>query len=83
MAARPVVCAIDAGNDIVGEAGCGRTIAPEDPAALLAAVRELGRLSPAERQRLGEAGRRYVEQHHLYPVLAADFLRALPARPLR
>ena len=83
MAARPVVCAIEAGNDIVGEAGCGRTIAPEDPAALLAAVRELGRLSPAERQRLGEAGRRYVEQHHLYPVLAADFLRALPARPLR
>jgi len=29
MAARPIVCAVDAGNDIVSEAGCGITIQPE------------------------------------------------------
>jgi len=78
MAARPVVCAIDAGNDIVGEAGCGLTIAPEDPQALLAAVRWMQQATPTERERMGRAGRRHVEQRHLYPVLADRFLRALP-----
>ncbi|MBP8145409.1 MAG: glycosyltransferase family 4 protein [Inhella sp.] len=79
MAARPVVCAIDAGNDIVGDAGCGLTIPPEDPAALADAVRRLGALAPAERLRLGEAGRRYAEAHHVYPVLAQRFLDAVRA----
>lgn len=82
MAARPVVCAIDAGNDIVGEAGCGLTIAPEDPQELLAAVRRMRTTPPAERERMGQAGRRHVEQHHLYPVLAERFLRALPGGPV-
>ena len=79
MAARPVICAIDAGNDIVGEAGCGLTIAPEDPGALADAVRHLGGLAPSERARLGLAGRRYVETAHVYPVLASRFLDAMTA----
>ncbi len=33
MAARPVLHAVEAGNDPVGEAGCGLTIEPEDPQA--------------------------------------------------
>ena len=78
MAARPVICAIEAGNDPVSEAGCGMTIAPQDPAALAAAVRTLQRLSGQERERMGRSGRAYVERHHLYPVLAERFLAALP-----
>lgn len=77
MAARPVVCAIDAGNDIVGEAGCGLTIAPEDPPALAAAVRQLQAVPADARESMGRAGRRYVERHHVYPVLADRFLLAL------
>ncbi len=83
MAARPVVCAIEAGNDLVGDAGCGLTVTPEDPAALVDAVRQLGRMPAMQRSLLGQAGRRYVEQRHLYPVLAERFLRALPAQPAR
>ncbi|MBP6320099.1 MAG: glycosyltransferase family 4 protein [Rubrivivax sp.] len=79
MAARPVVCAIEAGNDIVGDAGCGLTIAPEDPAALAAAVRRLREMPAAAREAMGRAGRGYVEQQHTYPVLARQFLQALPA----
>jgi len=37
-AERPVVFAVQAGNNPVDEAGCGITIAPEDPAALADAV---------------------------------------------
>ena len=79
MAARPVICAIDAGNDIVGDAGCGLTIAPEDPVALAASVHRLRELPAAERERLVQAGRRYVEKHHEYSVLAKRFLEALPS----
>ena len=80
MAARPVICAIAAGNDPVGDAGCGETIAPEDPQALAAAVQRL-RAMPAEaRARLGRAGRAYIEANHTYPVLARNFLDAVSER---
>lgn len=79
MAARPVVCAIAAGNDLVAEAGCGLTVAPEDPAALAAAVRRMGALPAEERDRMGRAACEYVERRHLYPVLAARFLDAIAA----
>jgi glycosyltransferase involved in cell wall biosynthesis len=80
MAARPVVCAIDAGNDLVGDAGCGTTIAPEDPVALAAAVRAMQKMSLNERDRVGLAGRAFAEQHHVYAVLAQRFLDAIGAR---
>jgi glycosyltransferase involved in cell wall biosynthesis len=73
LAARPVVHAIEAGNDLVAEAGCGLTVQPECPAAVAAAVRTLALCSPAQRAALGERGRDYVLQHHAYPVLAQRF----------
>jgi glycosyltransferase involved in cell wall biosynthesis len=80
MAARPVICAIRAGNDPVGEAGCGLTIAPEDPAALADAVRRLRALGADERARMGDAGRAFARAHHVYPVLARRFLEAVRER---
>jgi glycosyltransferase involved in cell wall biosynthesis len=80
MAARPVICAIAGGNDPVGEAGCGVTIAPQDGAALAAAIHQMRQLAPAERQRMGHAGRAYVEHNHLYPVLARRFLDGVRER---
>lgn len=74
MAGRPVICAIDAGNDPVREAGCGVTITPEDPAALAAAVRAMHQQTAEDRETMGRAGRAYVEQNHLYAVLAQRFL---------
>ncbi len=82
MAARPIVCAIAAGNDPVTEAGCGESIAPANPAALVAAVQRMRALAPEARERMGQAGRRYVEQQHVYPVLARRFLAAVgPGAP--
>lgn len=79
MAARPVVCAIAAGNDPVSDAGCGETIAPEDPAALAAAVQRMRVLPNEARERMGRAGRAYVESHYVYSVLAQRFLDAMIA----
>jgi glycosyltransferase involved in cell wall biosynthesis len=69
-AGRPVLFAADAANQPVREADCGRTVAPEDPAALADAIRSLAACSPAERERLGANARAYVEQRHDYERLA-------------
>ena len=77
MSARPIICAIDAANDLVQEAGCGMTILPENPTELAKAVERMRLLSLAERDRMGMAGRSYVEKNHLYPFLANSFLKAI------
>ena len=79
MAARPVVCAIAAGNDPVAEAGCGLSVPPGDAAAVAAGVTRLATLSAAERRAMGERGRAFVQAHHTYPVLAQRFLDAVRA----
>ncbi|BEV72266.1 O-antigen biosynthesis protein WlbE [Paludibacterium sp. THUN1379] len=73
MSARPVIHSVEAGNDIVREAQAGLSVAAEDPAAIAAAVRQLMAMDPAERQRLGENGKRYVLDNHDYSVLAKRF----------
>jgi len=76
MAARPVLHAVEAGNDPVGEAGCGLTVAPENPDAIARGIRALIGLSDAERQAMGARGKDFVLRHFTYPVLSARFLAA-------
>ena len=73
MAGRPIIQAIDAGNDIVRESACELTIPPEEPGALAAAVRYLMAIGEAERLRLGANGQTYVMEHHDYRKLASLF----------
>ncbi|MCG3189380.1 MAG: hypothetical protein LKCHEGNO_01754 [Burkholderiaceae bacterium] len=77
MAARPVVCAIQAGNDPVGDAGCGVTVSPGNPQAIADAVRRLASMPNAERDLMGRRGRAYVLSRHAYPVLADQFIEAI------
>ncbi|MFF5727486.1 glycosyltransferase [[Kitasatospora] papulosa] len=65
VSGRPVVASVaDEGGtaDEVRRSGAGVLVAPEDPAALLAAVRRLA-ADPAEAEALGAHGPRYVAQH--------------------
>jgi glycosyltransferase involved in cell wall biosynthesis len=77
MAAKPVVHAIDAGNDPVAEARCGRSVPPDEPRALADAFLELAALPPDARCELGQHGREFVVAHHNYRVLAERFLSAV------
>ncbi len=77
MAGCTVLHSVQAGNDPVAESGCGLSVAPQDPAAVAAGLRELAALGPDERRTLGERGRDFVQAHHTYPVLARHFLEAL------
>lgn len=70
---------MEAGNDPVAESGCGVTVAPESPQAVVEGLHSLMSLTPAERHTMGERGRGFVLTHHTYPVLAQRFLKALGA----
>lgn len=77
MAGRPVLHSVDAGNDLVSESGCGVTVRPEDPKAVMQGIRSLLALSEDERNFMGRMGKQYVLEHHDYKVLARRFIAAL------
>jgi glycosyltransferase involved in cell wall biosynthesis len=77
MAGVPVLHSVEAGNDPVAEAGCGLTVAPESPDAVVQGLRQLASLSPGARRAMGERGRQFVLAQHTYPVLARRFLEAV------
>lgn len=77
QAGRPVLCAMAAANDPVGEAGCGLTVAPDNPDALAAGVLELKTMTPDRRRQLGAKGQAYVAEHHSCDKLAKEFLAVL------
>jgi len=63
-AARPVIAALPPGDarEVVERSGGGVCVPPGDWEGLAAAIRHLAR-APEPRQKMGEAGRRYVEAH--------------------
>ena len=82
-AGRPVIIAVETPINPVELADAGITTPPEDPAAVADAVRTIRGLSVAERNAMGERGRRYGETHHDLSKSAAriaDRLRSLQRR---
>lgn len=80
MAARPVLHAVEAGNDPVREAGCGLSVEPDDPQAAARGIRALLTLSAAERRAMGQRGKNFVLENLTYPVLGQRFLAACGPR---
>jgi len=75
--ARPIVLSASAGNDPVSESGCGVTVPPEDARALAAAIVALAKLGRDELERMGTAGRRYLEERHDWKILGNRYHEAL------
>ena len=74
MAAKPVIFAIDAGNDMVADADCGISIEPEDSTAIAQAAQKLASLPKEQLQAMGEHGREYILENNEYDVLSQKFL---------
>jgi len=77
MASKPVIYAIDAGNNLVADRGCGISVAPEDPRAIADAVLHLFEMSREDRDAMGRKGSEYVKSHHDYAMLANEFLERI------
>lgn len=74
ISGKPIIHAVEAGNDPVKEANCGLTITPENPQAITDAIKKLYYMKPIERQQMGENGREYVIKNHDYKKLAKKFI---------
>lgn len=74
MAGKPVIFAIEAGNDMVAEAQCGISIPPEDSTAIADAAQKLAAMPQEELATMGQRGHAYILAHHEYDVLAKQFL---------
>lgn len=77
MAGRPLLYAVEAGNDFATESGGGLTIQPESVDAIVEGVTRFVDMSPMDRQAMGRRGRAFVLANHTYPVLATRFLEAI------
>lgn len=76
-AGRPVLFAGNAVNNPVREAACGVCVPADDVAAMAQGLCTLRALSVAEREAMGAAGRRHVQENYDYAVLAARLAQTL------
>ncbi len=72
-AGRPILQAIKAGNDFAKEVGCGISVEPEDPTAIAKAIIQFYEMPETERNKIGENGKSYVIEHHMFDRLAEKF----------
>lgn len=77
MAGKPIVQAIDAGNNLVEEASCGLYAEPDNVEAIKEAILKIKSLSKEEQDKLGENGRAFVLRNHTYQVLSENFINAM------
>ncbi len=64
MAAKPIIFAVNAGNNMVEEARCGASADPNDEPSIGRAIAAILRETPAERTASGLRGRAFVLEHH-------------------
>ena len=77
MAGKPVIQAVNAGNDAVKDSDCGITVPAEDSEALAKAIIKMMNTSIEERYLMGQKGREYVIKNHDYKVLAQKYLEVM------
>ena len=77
MAEKPVIQAIDAGNNIVREADCGMDVEPDNVVEIAGAMEKLSQLSEEELRRMGANGKKFVLENHTYSVLVKRFIDCL------
>ena len=74
MSGKPIIHAIEAGNDLVEESGCGISIPPENSFEIANAIISLKNMSLPERREMGLKGRKYLLSNFDFKSLANKFL---------
>jgi len=77
MSGKPIVQAIEAGNNLVEEAKCGVYAEPGNIEDIASAILHLKNLNPSERDKLGKNGQNYVKANHSYDILTDKYLKVI------
>ena len=75
IAGKPILFAVDSGNDPVREANCGISVKAENAQAIVDGVLRFFTMSKNERKTLGENGKQYVIKNHTYEGLAKKYIK--------
>lgn len=81
MAEKPIIQAIEAGNNMVRDYACGIDVEPENPAAIAEGIEKLKNMPVAARMELGKSGKTAVLRSHDYKILCQQFIEAANASP--
>jgi len=73
MAERPIIHAVNAPNTFVKEAECGIAVEPENPKAIVNAIKTLLSLPKDKIDEMGKNGKIFVLKNHDYSILAKRF----------
>ena len=76
-AKKPIVWAIEAGNNLVEEAQCGTSVPLNDIDKLKEGILELKMMSKDKLKELGQNGYNYVKANHSYEVLAKKLIEII------
>lgn len=71
---RPIICPYDGYPSVINEAGCGVFIEPENPEVLALNILEFASKPADELDEMGARGRKYLQKHLSYEVLAEDYI---------
>jgi glycosyltransferase involved in cell wall biosynthesis len=75
MAKRPVLFAIDSGNQPVKEASCGWSVAAGDIPAIAQSILEASETDVLQLEEMGNNGYHYVIKNHSYDVLCENIIK--------
>lgn len=76
-ARKPIIWAIEAGNNLVEEAKCGISVPLNNVEKLKESILELKSLPENELKELGQNGYNFVETHHSYMILAKKLIKII------
>ena len=76
-AGKPILWAIEAGNNLIEEAQCGVSVPLGDAPRLVDAIEELHALTSDQRTALGQNGYNFVTTHHGYALLAEKLMKII------
>ncbi len=76
-AKKPIIWAIDSGNNLVEEANCGISVALDDTEVLKDAILQLKSFDKEKLRYLGNNGYNFVLKNHSYKMLAEKLMRII------
>ncbi|MFC3039869.1 glycosyltransferase family 4 protein [Virgibacillus xinjiangensis] len=80
MSEKPMLFAVDTSFDFAKEAENGLSIPSDSPSLMAKSIKEIKEMGEVERGKLGENGKRYVEQNHDYYKLTQRLLNIFKER---
>jgi glycosyltransferase involved in cell wall biosynthesis len=83
MAQKPIIQAIEAGNNMVRDYDCGIDVTPEDPEAIAKGIIALRNMPSEQRLQMGKNGLKAVLAFHNYKILAQKFLDKLSKEKIK